>query len=259
MRVALCLSGMVRSLSKTSPAIKRFLIDPFQTDVFVHTYDKMGVRSTNDLPVSAAWISSALRPKAIKIEPYDEWVPRFRAERDRLYCYPGPVWPMGLAPEARWKLANVLAQVWHVHKCDLMRREAEAKGGFKYDMVVRARMDNTFCMVPSLKLSPNTVFIPEHAGYGGVCDQFAMGDSDSMSIYSDYHLHLEKAYRSRPLFPANCGAPENLLARYLVKFTKLEVKQFHFPFDIQRENEITRQSHITPEFYEKYIVTGIAA
>ena len=252
---------MVRTLSKTCPAIKQFLIDPYQADVFVHTYDKMGVRSTNDLPVSAAWVASVLRPKAIKIEPYDEWVPRFKQERDRLYCYPGPVWPMGMPSESRWKLANVLAQVWHVHKCDLMRREQEEKGGFKYDIVIRARMDNTFCMVPApnKELPKNTVYIPEHAGYGGFCDQFAMGDSDSMAVYSDYHLHLEKAFRSRPLFPGYCGPPETMLARYLLKFTGLEVKHFKFPFEIQRDSEVSLQSHKTPDFYEKYIATGITS
>jgi hypothetical protein len=262
MRVAVCLSGMVRTLAKTCPSIKQCLIEPYKADVFIHTYDKMGIR---DLPVSPGWLSSLLRPKALKIQPYEEWVPTFKQERDRLYSYPGPVWPLNVTPESRWKLANILAQVWHVHQCDLLRREQEAREGFKYDLVIRARMDNLFTMIPApvgpqiLRAYPEkTIYLPLHAGYGGLCDQYAMGDSDSMTAYSDYHLHIEATYRSRPLFPPYCGSPENLLYRYLNKFTDLKLMQFNFPFDIQRESEISPQSHKTPEFYEKYIATGLA-
>ncbi|HEY3783180.1 MAG TPA: hypothetical protein VGL56_19040 [Fimbriimonadaceae bacterium] len=261
MRVALCLSGMVRTLAKTYPSLKQCLIDPYKPDVFIHTYDKMGIR---DLPVSSPWLTSLLRTKAIMIQSLDDWTPKFRQERDRLYSYPGPVWPLNVAPESRWKLANILAQAWHVNQCDLMRREQERKEAFKYDLVIRARMDNLFSTIPAPLGSQvhraypeKTVYFPDHSGYGGICDQYAMGDSNSMSVYADYHLHIEQTYRSRSFTPFR-GPTETLLYRYLSKFTDLKLMQFHFPFELQRETGIEYQSHKTPEFYEKYIATGIA-
>ncbi len=193
MRVALCLSGMVRTLMQTYPSIRQHLIDPFKPDIFVHTYDKMGLRKENDPPVTEAWLKGILRPVASKIVPLDEANRSFLQERDRLYQYPGPIWTNGVVPENWWKLANLLLQIWHVRECDRMRQAHEENLGFCYDLVIRARMDALFCATPDplaqhgLKEYPlGTVFVPDHAAYAGICDQFAMGEREAMRIYSDY-------------------------------------------------------------------------
>ena len=259
MRIALCLSGMVRTLMQTYPSIQRNLLNPLSPDVFIHTYDRMGLRKENDLPVSESWLKAMFSPVDCRIVPQAQADLVHEQERDRLYCYPGPIFGGGIDPEVTWRLKNVLSQLWHVQQCDTMRRSHERKQGFKYDVVVRARMDNVFkgplqVRENSQPFPENTVFYPEHSGYGGLCDQFAMGNSDSMAVHSDYYLHFEKVFRSRPLVPARWGAPEGLLRRYIEVFTDIKPVTFSFPFDLQRENEVETISHKTDAWWRVWVL-----
>lgn len=263
MRVAICFSGMVRTLMQTYPSIQKCLLSPFEPDVFIHTYDKMGARKTDDLPVSEGWLRALLNPVDCRIVPQAQADPVHEQERDRLYCYPGPMIGGANHPELRWKLKNVLSQVWHVYECDKMRRAYERKNGFTYDVVIRARMDNLFRATPPLlpeaeergrggEVRARTILIPDHSGYGGFCDQFALGGSTAMATFCDYYLHFEKVFRSRVLVPDNWGPPENMLRRYIEKFTDLKPVIIPMPFEIQRENKIEFVSHRNHEWWRLY-------
>lgn len=265
MRVALCFSGMVRTLVQTYPSIRQHLLEPFKPDVFVHTYDKMGLRKENDLPVSETWLKGLLQPVLSRIVPFEEADLGFKQERDRLYQYPGPIWTAGVVPESWWKLANVMSQFWHVRECDRLRQAHEETQGFRYDLVIRARMDNLFGATPDplgqhgLRAYPmGTVFVADHAAYGGLCDQFAMGEGESMRAYCDYYSRFEEVYRSRVLLPRYYGASEALLKRYVEKFTDLKALQFRVPFELQRESEVYVQSEITDDYFHRQMLKEVA-
>jgi len=265
MRVALCFSGMIRTLDRTYPNIRAHLLEPLHPDVFIHTYDRMGLSKENDTEVSEAWLDDFFRPATTKIVSLEENNTRFLRERDRLYSLPGPIGPGGIARETIWKLRNVLSQLWHVQQCDFLRQEYEAKQGFHYDLVIRARTDNLFLSTPNplgqLGLSSfpeKTVFVPDHAAYGGVCDQFAMGERESMRAHCDYYSHFEETFCSRPLLLRYYGAAEGLLKRYHLRIAGLTPVAFRFPFEIQRENETQIQGHVDDAFFRKHILKEAA-
>ena len=256
MRVALCFSGMVRTLMLTLPSIQEFLLEPFSPDVFVHTWDRMGLKESADRPVTSQWLNSMLPVTSCAIKTSSEYDKKFARERDLLYTVPGPILPTGAKPEEWMKLKNVLTQLWHVHQCDLLRREHERKHDFTYDIVIRARMDNLFT-VPLAPLGQHrfteyptdAVFVPEHGGFGGYCDQFAIGSSVAMERYCDYYPNFESMWRSRPLLKDAYGLPERFLKRYLTNVANLKVYRFTFPFELQRESEVVRQSRFTDDWY----------
>lgn len=252
MRVALCLSGMVRTLMQTYPNLRAYLLEPLKPEVFVHTYDVMGIRAKDDEPVNESALMSMLSPKKLKIRKLADMDPIFASEKDRLYSIPGPVWSEGSTPESRYKLKNTLSMLWHVNQCDLLRREHELANGFEYDFVIRARMDSLFYSSPCLELlGKEGIFTSSHANYRGVCDQFAVGDCSSMAVYADYFEHFEDVWRSRVLMPDHWGVPETLLKRYL-QMANIEVKTFTFPFDLQRPDRIEPIRHHTEEWFTRY-------
>jgi hypothetical protein len=256
---------MVRTLMQTYPTIRKNLLDPFKPDVFVHTYDKMGLRSEKDLDVSETWLNGILRPVVSKIVPFAENNTRFARERDRLYALPGPVGPGGEARELVWTLRNVLSQLWHVQEADVLRQEYEQQQGFEYDLVIRARMDSLFICPPDplgqhgLSSYPKeTIFVPDHAAFCGLCDQFAMGERESMRVHCEYYSRVQEVFTSRPLFPKGYGCAEGMLRRYHEKVTSIQAVAFRFPFEIQRETEVTNQSHLTDSHYCEYLAREAA-
>jgi hypothetical protein len=255
---------MVRTLEQTLPTLRRHLLEPFQPDIFVHTYDRSGL--SGDIPdVNGEMLSRLLQPVDFRVVSQAEKDPEFLRERDRLYMLPGPVGPGGIAREQIWKLRNVLSQLWHVRECDRLRQGYEDRNGIRYDVVIRARMDSLFTATPEplkehglAEWPKQTVFVPDHAAYGGVCDQFAMGERESMRVHCDYFTHFEKVFCSRPVLPRGYGAAEGLLKRYLLHVAKIRAIEFRIPFEIQREGSTSIQSQITDAYFRRYMLMEAA-
>lgn len=262
MRVALCLSGHVRTLMQTHASLRSAILEPWKPDVFVHTWDTVGLDGPRgETPVSETWLRSTLMPVNLRIKRLDELNLEFARRRDELFAVPGPILPFGDDPDRRLLVPAMLSQLYGVHHCDLLRREHEQKFGFRYDAVIRGRMDNLFrerLPLGSLELSIGRVFIPNHAGCGGYCDQFALGDSDTMTQYANYYLRFQEVWRSRPMLPYRWGPQETMLRRYLDSIACLKVHLFKFDFELQRQEMVIVQSHVTAEWFQREVL-GVGA
>src|SRR4051794_31540320 len=119
MRVALCLSGHVRTLMQTYPALSSCILERCRPDVFIHTWSNLGLVKS-DRPVPEMWLKTTLRPVACRIRDFEDMRATFDKTAHDLYATPGPVLPDGQDAIERLRLHAALPQVWGVHQCDLL-------------------------------------------------------------------------------------------------------------------------------------------
>lgn len=147
MKIALCISGHMRTYIHTHDLLRKLLLDKYDIDIFIHTWSTLGFwidgiegfdRATAD--VDAGHIKLMYRPKGIVIEKFEEGgfqekfqqhINTIREKKEIRYditeYHPRPISALSM---------------WHKgHGCNQLKCEEESKGGFKYDVVIKTRAD----------------------------------------------------------------------------------------------------------------------
>ena len=91
------------------------------------------------------------------------------------------------------------------------RKNAFKHAGIGCHVYVIARTDIEFSGPINLNIIPGKVYIPSGCDYGGVNDQFAFGDYDSMQVYCSLYDHYSKYFNEGLTFH-----PESYLHHHLV-------------------------------------------
>ena len=121
----------------------------------------------------------------------------------------------------------MLYSIW---KSNQLKKDYENENNIVFDRVIRMRFDSDFeGKELNLKKLPECLNIPKGEDWcGGVNDQFALGTSQLMDIYSDLYNNL-----------TNMGAidyhPESILRDYL---NSMQIKLNRFPFNVIINNKI---------------------
>lgn len=94
------------------------------------------------------------------------------------------------------KIQNVFRMYKGIHGCDLMRRKQEFIEKIRYDVIIRTRSDVKLDSVINLrdysKVLDDFLVLPKNGHWrGGYCDQFAIGSSLLMSVYSSVIDYIE--------------------------------------------------------------------
>jgi hypothetical protein len=201
MKVAVCLSGHVRSFHQTISTLLA-CIDDVDADFFVHTWDNFGNTANwaspidYTTPVPPDYVHQFINPTKIVIEK--------QSEVD--LSYDGPItykpWPL----HDQIKVDRVLGMLYKVWACDQLRQQHENENSFTYDAVVRLRMDLLVfkCGVSKLKdkLADDVLFVPskdeglvgEMITYPDVMpDKLAVGNSKTMTKFCS-HWPLVRGY-----------------------------------------------------------------
>ena len=217
-KIALCLSGQIRTFDKCFPSLKKHILDIVDCDVFAHFCYNNDVSNSN---LSVIDFVDIIIEKDIKLDN-KEYASRM-----------GP----GLTPQY---VQQILQQFLSITKCNNIKSRHEEINGFKYDWVIRARTDALFkCDISPisfqgtkkdiLQLDNGCVYIPSFACYGGYNDRFAFGNSKNMDTYASLSSHVDDYFdNGRPFHP------ESLLKSHLDN--EITVVNIEFPFDILREN-----------------------
>ncbi len=169
MRVALLLSGQVRSFADNWPSFQRHILDKLPTsyvDVFCHAPDE---------PESRILLDYDFRQVLIEKMPV---IPdqQYRAVADM----PGKAWyPPSFVAQAH------LRRLWALVQVGAMLAHAEVLQGWQYDWVIRSRYDIEFTSdIEDLsQLDPQAIYVPKFASWGGLNDRFAFGCSNAMHLY----------------------------------------------------------------------------
>lgn len=202
MKTALCLSGQTRTWKHTFATIQEKLIQPFNADVFMHTWSVQGNKVPNpDLLDGFSHDTRPLDPAVIS-----EYNPK-QAHIE----YPDYEYFKGFINDVRFY--NVIMMHYSIYRSNLLKFEYEARYNFKYDLVIRCRFDSYFYYVNIERTLPflhNTIFLAPNQSHGdefsalrkrilfeeGIRympnDQFAYSSSEGMDYYSSLYPTLLK-------------------------------------------------------------------
>ena len=191
-RVAVCISGQPRSVEQGFEFINKHVIQPNQADVFIHTWQPTATEAFIN-PVNGSEVGDAVgagitntildlyKPHGVIFDvqfPFDE-----KDYNDR--AYPGM--------KASW----ILSMWYSVQMANWLKCNAEDEFGPKYDAVFRMRFDWALTDDQVVEnTASNVVTVPSDCAHGaGINDQFAVGSSKNMDIYSSVYDHIEEYYR----------------------------------------------------------------
>jgi hypothetical protein len=225
-KVALCISGQLRSFKEGSPSIVKYIIDEYRPDVFIHTWDKVGTRLPKELTITHSYKSAFPEKFCNEIKKNKIFAPVLFARYPSLKK---TLLNLGELSETEIKKAygervnlviekkenskekfekfqgipafkkhpNQLKMYYKIWSCNELKKEQEKKQGYKYDVVIRLRSDQPL----EKKFTPESiqkVMNNEHLifndgvyayGYG---DIIAYGSSKAMDYYAGTWLNFNK-------------------------------------------------------------------
>lgn len=196
MKIALCLSGHLRTFEKTYSSLYKNILNVYNPDIFIHTWDKLGFACNykTDKDLNSTYdkqniINKLYNPKNIIIES-SSFVEELK-EHGNQY-----------APHLRNEpkhVGHMASMFYKIYACNEIRKQFELQNPVKYDYIIRSRADLVFNN--SLTLPPieeNTVWIPKHiSGEGWYTDQFSIGNSDSMDLYSSLYFDIPEYFKAK--------------------------------------------------------------
>lgn len=201
MRVAVLISGYLRSFSDNLDNLKKTILDKFDVvDIYIH-FTKNGDQEDKYLNFNKDLkeISDLLNPRCLLCEE-------------------------NLVFSDKKEINNTLNTWFKYSKLNELKKENEVAGGYKYDLVIKWRPDlNISEDFIFAKLEDSMIHIPYDSKIdkkklvnindGYICDIFAYGKSDSMDRYFDVYEHLTKLIEKYGTYVS-----ESLLYYYLVDF-----------------------------------------
>jgi len=173
MKIALCFSGQARSFEKGYEYYKRNLLDHYDVDVYIHTWEFEGSDKLIEL----------YRPKDYT---FDNPSGSVGSAADTLYTNtPNPQkWP------PRFTYSALYSMGW----CNILMNQDQ------YDWVIKTRTDYALNVkIPFEELDntklyvPNCRMVPER-DFGN--DQFAFSSQDNMNKYMTTFEHIDEYYDS---------------------------------------------------------------
>lgn len=227
MKVALCISGLMRTYKETSKSVVRHICQRYDTDIFVSTWSILGKsvskfsrQSTDDL-VSKFTIHNVYPnlTRELAIDDYSE----FKANNNHNWCKEKYEWTKANNREGICRVEHLFAMCYKIKHCNAMKNEYAAARQVHYDCVIRCRADLLFNRTLKIvDIKPNTIYTPSIDTWNRVNDQFAYGDAQAMDIYSSLYNHIEEYDKINGM---NITCPEMVLQHHLKvnNITQIEV------------------------------------
>jgi len=249
MKIALCISGQMRTCKSTYSTIYTSIISKYNPDVFIHTWDLVGVSDKETSVDTPYYVSKELlqqyNPKKYIIE-------KFKVEyRDTL----GEVdVPDILKKYEPINYKGNLPMYFKIKKCFELMEEYEDEVGFKYDIVIRLRPDlDIYGTLPNIEsINRNTIYL-SHMNITA-SDQFAMGYREPMLYYSSLWKYLNKYW----IDPIRSGeykdilVGERMMKYHLNRNESIQLKVIDADFIIRRFNDSRfKKIYQRVEFYAK--------
>ena len=171
-----------------------------QADWFVYltnspTREDLKIKNSHIIPPHDKWINYDIEwatSKIIENLPNNNFLKKFEISDVHLQQWPPVRDYRGIGTD------NIFNMYYNLYKVNQLRVNYEQENNFKYDAVIRTRTDIGLPIelnINNYDLSSQVVIMPGNRWYGEVSqsnDQFAFGNSDVMTIYSDVINHLEE-------------------------------------------------------------------
>lgn len=182
MKIAVCLSGHMRTYKETVDSLHENLLKPLagkdEYDIFIYTCQQ------NDMSVSCLKNPENSEVKPVMLSEEDT--------KEIMKCYR----PKKIVFENKFDSTGLGRQpmLRRIGMCDKLRLSHEEETGKKYDLVIRVRPDTFFLeKFESLDLRNDEImFFTYGRHHGGYYDGFAIGSGEVIKKYSEFYLHSEK-------------------------------------------------------------------
>jgi len=234
MRVAVCLSGHLRTWKTTAKSFHRYVQFPHDADVFIHTW------STLDFPSRTWWrkdlnkIETVTRPDDLKANLSKYYnLKGFQIENQVDFYKPEfEAWNK----DSQILAENVVSSLYSA-KCSyhlLLKHEEET--GQKYDVIVKTRPDIKFFSRLQLQsidvdyVSGLKMFNWEN--YEPFSDLLNFGLSEDMGILFNFFDHIDDYLKPQNFCPKTI-VPEVLMGKYL-KNRGVNTSEFSMIISLQR-------------------------
>ena len=228
MRVAVCISGQPRNYEQGYHELKKWFLDKYDCDVFLHTWkdtdSTMGGGHKFSTPVEYNFTE----------EDYNNILELYQPQQ-YFFQKPIPFDNTKIEGHLGYKLHNILSGYYSVYACNKLLQDS----GNEYDYVIRTRFDLAFtdyispeCLflkdITQLELNGINVFqYPIIDGYttriSEVDDLFAIGSMSIMDIYSNCFSYMLKYIYMDEDYPkwletVVSGNPDKLCPESLLKY-----------------------------------------
>lgn len=196
MRIAVCISGHMRTYEQTYLSFQQHIFSKFDCDVFIVTYPTLGSKFSHmsnidknypNVPININHIKSLYNPKDMAI---------IEDEEENSYYNPSY---KGLQ----------LGMFKAIKTCNDLKNQFG-----NYDLTIRIRPDINISKFDISKLDLKSINIPDvyKVHEGGITDQISIGTSDIMNVYCNYIENINEVSLYQTL-----NHPEIRLKTYLEK------------------------------------------
>ena len=226
MKIALCISGQPRMFEKGYLDLKKYYLDKYNIDVFIHTWKDVIYKGTEFYPedignkqyIYSDKIFSDLiklyNPQSILIDNQIKFVSP---------DITGPTW--------RQSLQNCASMWYSIYKCNELKQNYEMLTNTTYDFVIRTRTDLKFDIVlndfdnydPSLITLHKWKTSYPQLTYG-YKDCFAIGGSNVMDTYCSLYNSLSHYIFNDSEYNKFLNYEDNIRNEYLIKWHLLQNK-----------------------------------
>ena len=251
MKVAVCISGQLRTYDKCYDNLRKYILEPLDADVFMQIWDTVGASHKedkfNDDSVDERKIMSMYNPKNLVIESQPE------GASDELY---GKKVPEELKEIEPLHYKSALSMYYQIKSCNDLAVNYAKEKKFEYDIIVRVRPDTMFLeqiprhFIEEVFKNPYQVYFAKYAinmKYA-VCDKFAFGGTKGMQLYTNVWDNIERYWQdpigNNPPFTHKVG--ERLLKYHVNNEKKLIAKPIYIDlYNLRNNGEKVAYSIIT--------------
>ena len=242
MKIAVCISGGVRYPHLGLQSIQKIIPNEY-VKVFIHTWK---IKDKNSFLKTVSGLEHKEEDKIIEtnlsfldnydyeklvIENYEECKSRFKIILDKLKFVPS-------TDEEDIEPRNDIGPIsmhYSIYNANKLKIEYEKENNITFDWVIRMRTDSDFKYdVLDLKMLDCDLNIPSGEDWSdtGINDQFAIGKSDIMNLYSSLYKNLYTVQSSKYY-------PERMLYLHL-KNMNITASRINFPVRINNGIDFRR-------------------
>lgn len=193
MRIALCISGQMRTYRECFASHDRNLLQPLAPDVFIHTWSNTGASWKDaDRYGGTDLDDEDLRRRYNPRELISETFTRGLNEH-----YRGVSVPEALRYAEPQIYKSTIPLFYKIHQCNELKKGVEKKEG-RYDVVIRLRPDLMLLDTPKIrKIEEGVLYFNRYAldTRYQVSDKFLYGDSSTMDAFASLWQLLNHYWR----------------------------------------------------------------
>lgn len=215
LRVALCISGQMRTFRQCHRGLKKHVLDPLNPDVFVHTWSNSGyTHHLKQLMEEMGRVGEfEVAEERVTYETLDDLYAPSKAvieDFDPSYTYEleGKSVPESLKQAEPNHCKGALPMYFKIKRCNDLKSTWEQEHNFKYDLVIRLRPDLMFQeSIPAEVIEQRDILWYEEGGGNPSYqfnDKFALSNSEFMDYYTSVWDHLDEYWRE----PLGDGTPK---------------------------------------------------